>query len=156
MSVVLSLYPNSRGLGYVCIEEPQSLLDFGIVTGKPISNRRIMERVRKFLDYYKPTIVLVRDAQPYNRRICRLLEDIAGHAEQLGLSVYRYSRQQIKETFEVYGASTKYEVSRKLADWFPVLNSRAPKVRKAWMDEDYNMGIFDAVSLALTHQHLMK
>lgn len=154
MSVVLSLYPNCRGLGYACIEEPQLLLDFGIVTVKPASNGRIMERVSRLLSYYKPAVILVRDAQTYNKRICGLLEDIACHAELLGLSVHRYSRQQIKEAFEVHGASTKYEVSRKLAEWFPLLNTRAPKVRKAWMDEDYNMGIFDAVALAVTHRHL--
>lgn len=154
MSVILSLYPNSRGLGYACIEEPQALLDFGIVTVKPVSNGRVMERVRRFLDYYKTTVILVRDAQPYSKRIRRLLEDIAAHAEENGLSVYRYSRQQIKDTFEIHGASTKYEISSKLSEWFPALNLRSPKFRKAWMDEDYNMGIFDAVALAVTHWYL--
>jgi hypothetical protein len=56
--------------------------------------------------------------------------------------------------FEQFGAKSKYEIANKIIAWFPQLASRAPKIRKAWMDEDYNMGIFDALALAITHKYL--
>jgi hypothetical protein len=37
--------------------------------------------------------------------------------------------------------------------WFEDLQPLSPKLRKAWESEDYNMGIFDAMALAVTHQN---
>jgi len=36
----------------------------------------------------------------------------------------------------------------------PELKYRAPKAWKLWTSEDYNMGIFNALSVALTHAYL--
>ena len=157
-NIVLSLYPNSRGMGYACIEKPAKLLDSGIITIKPPSNEKILKRVRKFVEYFKPTIVILRDFPKFTtyrgRRLEMLLHDIVKIAEEKKIPIHRYGRQQIRDVFEIAGASTKYEISQKLIEQFPILASRAPRVRKLWMDEDYNMGIFDAVSLAITHQYL--
>lgn len=158
VNVVLSLYPNTRGLGFACIDIPQTLLDFGIVTIRPISNHKILRRVKGFIEYYQPKIIVMRECGGYNRcyseRTIRLLAEIIALAKERQIPVFQYSRKQIQETFELFGAKTKYEVSQKLIEWFPILSIRTPKLRKAWMDEDYNMGIFDALALAVTHQNL--
>jgi hypothetical protein len=60
----------------------------------------------------------------------------------------------MRDVFEQFGAKSKYEIANKIVTWFPQLVSRAPKIRKPWMDEDYNMGIFDALALAITHKYL--
>lgn len=158
ITIILSLYPNARGLGYVCLEMPQKLLDSGVVTVRPICNNRILERITKFVDFFKPTIIIVQDCDSsysrHSRRVARLVEAITKYADEIKIPVHRYSRQQIRDVFEQFGAKSKYEIAQKIISWFPQLASRAPKIRKAWMDEDYNMGVFDALSLAITHQYL--
>jgi Holliday junction resolvasome RuvABC endonuclease subunit len=154
MNIVLSLYPNARGLGYACAEMPEKLLDSGVVTVRPVCNRTVMERVRKFIDYYKPTIIFVRDPEPSNGRVARLAADIEAHAASEGLPVYKYTRRQTREVFGTFNATTKHEISQKILTWFPELAVRAPRLRKAWMEEDYNMGVFDAIALAVTHEYL--
>jgi hypothetical protein len=46
---------------------------------------------------------------------------------------------------------TKYEIARTIVKWLPQFKHQMPRFRKPWMAEDYNMGMFDALSLAITH-----
>jgi hypothetical protein len=158
MPIVLALYPNARGLGYVCLENPKKIRDSGMVQVFPISNDRILKRVVKFADFFKPTLILVQDCDSsysrHSKRVARLVEDITKHAKEIKVPVYQYSRQQIRDTFEVFGAKSKHEIVQQIIKWFPQLEPLAPKIRKSWMAEDYSMGIFDALSLAVTHQYL--
>jgi Holliday junction resolvasome RuvABC endonuclease subunit len=156
--IILSFYPNARGLGYACIEMPQNLKDSGVVTIQPISNKKLLERITKFVEFFTPTIIVVKDYNSsysrHSKRVAELVESIAKHAGEVKIPVYRYSRQQVRDVFEQFGAKSKYEIAQKIIYWFPQLASRAPKIRKAWTDEDYNMGIFDALALAITHKYL--
>ena len=154
MSVVLALYPNARGLGYACVELPQRLLDWGIVTVKPASNERVMERVGRYLEHYAPEVVFVRDPARPDSRVSALVGEIEENARARGLEVHRYSREQVREAFALQGARTKHEISRKVAGWFPELDAYIPRLRKPYMDEDYRMGVFDALSLLSAHLYL--
>jgi hypothetical protein len=156
--VILSLYSNARGLGYVCLESPQNLKESGVLTIRPICNGRILERITKFVDFFKPKVIIVKDFENnysrQNKRAVALAESIANYAKEVKVPVYRYTRQQIRDVFEQFGAKSKYEIAQKIISWFPQLEPRAPKIRKPWMAEDYHMGEFDAISLAVTHQYL--
>ena len=162
MKVVLALYPNSRGFGYACIElsakrNDQKILESGIMNVRPVGNERTLKHVRKFAEYFKPTLVILRDYhKPTNRskRIRELIESIVAIAKEYNLPVYRYTREQIRHSFEQYGAKTKYEIAQKILEGFPELASRAPRIRKAWEEEDYRMGVFDALALVATHEYL--
>jgi hypothetical protein len=70
------------------------------------------------------------------------------------LKLHEYSRNQIKEVFNAFGCETKYEIAMKVLSWYPQLQSRTPEKRMAWMAEPYQMGVFDAFSLMLTHYYL--
>ena len=158
--IILALYPNARGLGFACLEGAQNLKDSGVVTLQPICNKKILERVTKFAEFFKPTIIVVKDYNStysrHSKRVAELVESITNYADEIKIPVYRYSRQQVRDVFEQFGAKSKYEIANKIVAWFPNLASRAPKIRKPWMDEDYNMGIFDAMALAITHKYLME
>lgn len=157
MKLILALYPNSRGLGFVCVELPQKLTDAGVITVRPICNGIILTRIEKFMDFFKPEIVVVRNAEalaPTANRIKKLINAITELAIERGIAVHQYTREQIRDVFEVWGSSTKYQIAHKIIEWFPELANRAPKIRKAWMEEDYNMGLFDALSLAITHAYV--
>jgi Holliday junction resolvasome RuvABC endonuclease subunit len=154
---ILSLFPYSRGVGYACLQAPQNLLDSGVVTIRPISNERIVSRINKFLEFHQPTVVVIRDIDAIHKRkaknVQKTIEIITDYAKTKKLPLFRYTRQQIREAFEVHGAKNKYETAQKIVTWFPYLASKAPEIRMEWMDEDYNMCMFDAIALAVTHLH---
>jgi hypothetical protein len=162
MKIILALYPNSRGFGYACIElsekkKEQKILESGIMNVRPVGNERTLKHVRRFAEYFKPEVVLLRDYhRPTNRgkRIRELITSIVMLAEEYKLPVFRYTRQQVRYAFEQFGAKTKYEISKKILEGFPELAHRAPRVRKVWEEEDYRMGVFDALSLVATHEYL--
>jgi Holliday junction resolvasome RuvABC endonuclease subunit len=154
--VILALYPSSIGIGYACLQIPDHLFDFGITTSRPISNRKLLQNTEKFMDHYKPKLVLLREvtgARNGNRND-KLIEAISTLAHEKGLQVHRYTKGQIKDVFEVFGAFTKFEMAQKIVKMLPDLAPRAPKERKWYEKEDYNMTLFNAVSLAVTHTHL--
>lgn len=155
---ILSLYPNARGIGYACVELPQNLKETGIISIRAISNEKILERITKFIDFFNPKVIVLRDygqgSSRQERRSIELIETLTAYARQVKLSVHLYSREQIKDVFEQFDASTKYQIALKLISWFPHLQSHAPRIRKPWMAESYHMSEFDALSLAVTHQYL--
>ena len=87
-------------------------------------------------------------------RVKQLLKDIAKSAERKEIPVQSYSREQIKDVFSTFNVSTKYAIAQKLIEWFPELEDNVPKIRQPWKSEDYYMGLFDALSLGLTHLYL--
>lgn len=156
-NVILSLYPNAKGLGYVCADMPHKLIDYGMITIRPFGSRRVLDRIEKFLDFFQPKLLVVRNCKSESdsrRKARKVTEKIVALAKEKKLPVYEYTREQIRFVFEQFSATSKYEIAMKIIEWFPELKDRSPKIRKVWMDEDYNMGIFDAFSLINTHQYL--
>lgn len=158
MPITFAIYPNTRGFGFVCLEKSRQLLDFGIVTIRPICNRKVMKRARKFIDYYQPDLVILQDhrckyTRP-NKRVIRVLDNIALYAQKRDLEIHKYTREQIRDIFSQFKATTKFEIAQILCKEHTELAPRIPKPKKLWMSEDYNMGIFDALSLAYTHYYL--
>ncbi len=156
--VLLSIYPNNRGFGYALMEDPQKLLDYGIVTIRPLCNGRILKRIEKLLDYYKPQIVITQDYKcphaRYGKRNKALIWAIVELAQRKNLEVHCYTRTQIRDVFEQFNARTKHEVSQTIAKWLPEVAYRLPKLRTVWGTEDYNMGIFDALAMGYAYYYL--
>lgn len=123
----------------------------------PFTTERFLRRVSKFIDFYEPTIVVLRNLEGHTRRwkqAHELVEAITKFAREKGLPVHSYSRNQVRDAFEVHGTKTKHEIAQKIITWTPVLSKHEPKPRKLWLPEDHRMGIFDAVALAITHNYL--
>lgn len=154
--VILALYPNSIGIGYVCIQVPEKLIDYGIASIQPISNGKLLRRTERFMDYYKPKLIILKETEPAknSNRVNKLIHAITTLSGEKGLQVYRYTKQQIKDVFEIFGASTKYEIVEKIVKMLPDLAPRAPGTREWYEKEHYQMGLFHAVSLAVTHTYL--
>jgi Holliday junction resolvasome RuvABC endonuclease subunit len=157
-SVILALFPNVIGLGYACLENPQTLLKVGVIKVRPMSNKKALSHVKELVDLFDPKIVILRDFDTHkplkNKRIQQLLNEIITYAKEKHIRTFQYSRQQIRDVFELHSATSKYEISKQIITWFPSLADRAPKKRKPWLPEDSKMGIFDAMALAITHEHL--
>lgn len=158
MSITFAIYPNTRGFGFVCLEKKRALLDYGIVTVRPICNKKLFRRAERIFNYYKPEVVLLQDhcckyTRP-SKRVIKFLNALKEHLNIEGIEVYSYKREQIRDTFSQFKAKSKFEIATILCKEHPELESRIPKPKKLWMSEDYNMGIFDALSLAYTHYYL--
>ncbi|MBK8245095.1 MAG: hypothetical protein IPK88_16835 [Saprospiraceae bacterium] len=157
-NIVYALYPNANGFGFVYLENPRKLLDYGSVRINPISNRKVLERIKRSFEYLRPSIVIIQDpegkASRVGRRVRRLIDKIIVLASEEKLKVVQYSRDQVRDVFEQFGAVTKYEISKVLLTEFKELELRKPKKRKTWESESHNMPIFDALSLALVWYYL--
>ena len=145
-NIVYALYPNANGFGYVYLDSPRNLLDYGAVRINPISNRKVMDRIKKSFDYLRPSIVIIQDPEGMASRVGRRVRRLEDK-----LKVVQYSRDQVRDVFEQFGAVTKYEIAKVLLTEFKELELREPKKRKTWQTESHNMPIFDALSLALTY-----
>lgn len=156
--IVFAVYPNANGFGFVCMENARKIIDFGSVRFNPISNWSVLKRIRQSISYLKPSIVIVQDpvgkSSRTGSRVRLLVKKIVLLSREFDLRVEQFSRDQIREVFEEFGAKTKYEISQVLIKEFAELETKLPKKRKLWTSEDRNMAIFDSLSLAIAWYYI--
>ncbi|WP_026776296.1 hypothetical protein [Polaribacter sp. Hel_I_88] len=154
--ITLAMYPNTFGVGFVICEGPKEILDYGIKKVQPISHYKYMKKVKWLFEYCKPDIVLLLDykSRKISKRQKRIIDAILQLARAQNLQLKTYSRSQIKQTFLSFQAKTKYEIAMMVLSWYPELKEKAPHKRLPWMAEHYQMGLFDAFALMLTHYYL--
>lgn len=155
--MVLSIAPVSRGFGYAVYENLDVLVDWGIkeVRGVAERNEKCAKLVANLLALHRPATVALedwRDVRSRRRgRIKTLLALIAANAEAEGIPVALYPRTEIKSVFEGQGAKNKHDIARVIARLMPELAPQLPKRRRTWESERYQMALFEAVALAITH-----
>jgi len=153
----LTLYPNAKGKGYVISESPKELVNYGVSKVRPI-HKDFIKRLQKFLTQYRPTLIILRDYNPQDYRISKRIKKVLNNfkdlAQQNDIPVHSYNREQIKEVFEMFGKTNKYGISKSIANFYPELQHRMPNLRKNCDSEHYQMAVFDAFSLMLTHYYI--
>ncbi|MCG3165646.1 MAG: hypothetical protein POELPBGB_01414 [Bacteroidia bacterium] len=156
--MVLALYPNRQGFGYAFLEKLTEPRDCGVVTIRPISNHKCLERIKKFIEYYQPTLIILEDPEGKTSwkslRVKKLIYSITDFCQLNNITVKKYSREQIRFVFSEFNVKSKYEIAAQIIKWLPQFKNKMPEVRKPWMCQDYNMVLFDALSLAITHFYL--
>ena len=157
-TTILALYPNTMGICYAVFDSPKNLVDYGIGHVRPVNNVKSLQRVEKYLEFYKPDIILLRGMSiaraKHSKRSQKLIELISQKAKEQNLKVHCYNRSQIKDFFSTYKATSKYQISQKIIGWFPFLEVLELPFRKRWMSEDHKTGVFDAIAIALVHLSL--
>lgn len=154
--VSLGIYANLRGIAFACMEMPDTLLDSGICSPRPYDTDKLLARVEKLLNFYSPSVVVLRDANKVDSiRMRNLINRITECAIERGISVHQYAREQTKQVFTRFGATTKQEIADCIIrEWLPELSIRRPKPRGIWEPEDYYMGVFDSLALIMTHEFI--
>jgi len=156
--LVLTLYPNGVGMGYIISDNPKEIINYGVARILPLSKERYIKRLRKFLEIYEPSIVVIRGYLQSDKRISRrtkkMIEAFKLEAENRGLNVYTYTRDDIKNVFDQFGKNTKYHINKTICKWYPELKHRMPNLRRNTQSEHYQTGLFDAFSLMLTHHYI--
>jgi hypothetical protein len=146
---VLALDLHPRRFGYVVVEGPDRLLDWGVRSHrhKGGSADALIRRLRSLLELWRPTALVVqrgsRTTPRPNPSDGRLLKRIATETK-------RY-RAPLRIGPELSRSSTKYENARLAAEQFPVLIWNLPSKRKPWESEDYRMSMFTAAWLGRTY-----
>ena len=155
-SKVIAFHPYSQGIAYALFESPQKMIDCGNGVLRFYSNEKIISRVQQYLEFYDPEIVILKTIQPsdFNKRLIRIVNLIRGVANNKGLTIKEYSHDDIWNVFNQLGCTSKYDLSQKLIETFPVLEKFRFQPRKPWGSQPYGIGVFDAAALGVTWYHL--
>ena len=153
---VLSLYPNSRGFGYVLFEGPLSPFDWGVKEIRGAAkNRRILLYIERLLDRYRPAVLVLEDwldeAYQRSERIIDLYERILALAKRKNIPVVCYPMKKIREFFAYRNALNKYEIALHIAKIIPAFSYQVPPRREIWKGEDARQGLYDAAAVGLTY-----
>lgn len=155
---VLALYPNQLGFGFALMENALTPKDYRIVVSRPMSNKYLLKRIQELITFYEPEIVVLEDTSRLisrkSRRVQNLIQDIVRYAKEQNITVAQYSRSQIREVFGNFNAKSKYQIAATIAQNIPILKHRLRPQRKIFEAEPYSTGIFDSISLAVTHYYL--
>lgn len=147
---ILAIDPASRGLGYVVVEGPDALVEWGFRNSRDNKDSRRVRFVQDLLDHYQPDVLVLEEFNVRQRspRIKNLAKEFARLAEAHETQVCRVSRTEVRTLFS---SSNKYEIAEKLTIRFPELKSFCPPRRKIWKSENPRINLFDALALACTY-----
>jgi hypothetical protein len=150
----LAIAPSSRGFGFAVVEGQETLVDWGVKSVKGDKNANSLTKIEELLTLYSPGLLVLPDlsaaSSRRSARIRELGERIAWLASSHNLKVRSLSRKKVQRYFPSDTSPTKHTIAEILAGRFPEeLGARLPPKRQPWMNQDYRMDIFEAVSLAV-------
>ena len=149
---VLAIDPISRGFGYVLLEGPDTLVDWGVYRVRRWQTSSVIGKLRAMIELYEPDVLVLEDCDdPRSRRRERartLIEEAKGLTGS-GLTTHLIPAWKLAELFGENPPGNKSDIAAVIARHFGELVDRLPPVRKAWMPEDLRGAIFDAAGLGL-------
>jgi Holliday junction resolvasome RuvABC endonuclease subunit len=151
---VLAIDPTSQGFGFVVLESPTMVVDWGMPVIRLGHQEKTLARIMALIKQYGPNILAIEE--PKDSRRCARIQTLLEATSEIkvrGLKIRRFPAKRVKKIFRAFGAQTKYEIAHTIALQLPELTSRLPRFRKPWMSEDRRTSIFDAAALALTYFH---
>jgi hypothetical protein len=145
----VDLHP--RDFGYVVVESPDKLLDWGVRSHRRKGNSAdvlIRRRLRPLLALWKPSLLVIRGVRRMSPRKSlfreRLLKRVVAEAKNYRARVQIIKKRPTDRAVKL----TKYERAQKVVQRFPVLTQKLPPKRKPWENEHYSMSIFEALAIA--------
>lgn len=156
---ILAIDPGLRELGFAVLEGKR-LLAAGVrpirLLPREARRREARRLVRSWLATYAPDALVIEATYghpvPWLQELSRLARSVERQAKRRRLTVVRYAPQSVRKTVAGYGWATKRETAEVVVSRFPGLRVYLTQDRK-WK-ERYWLNLFDAVALALHHQHL--
>ena len=157
---ILAIDPTSRGFGFVVLEGPKRLIDWGLFQARIRKNHSCLGQVKKLIDHYRPNLLIVEDLRQNRRRCSRvrkLLQTVQNLASKSHVKCKAVSLTRVRRVFsDGRAVVTKYAVAEMVSQRFPELAPRLPPPRKPWHSEAEAMAIFDALALALGYSAVGK
>jgi hypothetical protein len=145
---ILALDVHPRSFGYVVVERPDKLLDWGVRRSyqKTKSHPEVLARgrLRPLLKIWKPGTVVTRVGDRRNKKVQSLLKHMRKEARAT-------SFLRITGTRDYYLGRGKYQRAVEMAMRFPEIGWKLPSKRKPWESEHYSITIFEALSTAVSY-----
>jgi Holliday junction resolvasome RuvABC endonuclease subunit len=150
---VLGIAPFTRGFGYALLEGEGELGDFGLAFVKGEKNSGCLKRMEEMIGIFTPQVIAIDNAKALgtrrSKRVQELFQDIAALSVKHKIKLRQIAKVQVNQAILGRKEGTKYEIARRLADWFPEdLAQLLPRKRKPWDCENPRMYLFDAVGIA--------
>ncbi len=150
---VLALDVRPHRLGYAVFETSAQLIGFGVTRFD--SPHAGALRVAALAGRFSPTTVVLRKIgrrstrnRPRTKAVLRL---ISQQARRSSIHVTTVSNRQVRFSLGNDRTRTKHQSASLLASAFPELVWKLPQPRKTWQPESWNLLIFDAVALGVSH-----
>ncbi|MCI5051044.1 MAG: hypothetical protein MRY57_01945 [Candidatus Pacebacteria bacterium] len=156
--LTMALFPNGLGFGYtimknaITVEIAQSVA----VKPRPISNTKVLTKIREKVAYYEPDTIVIEDYQNSrkSKRVSKLLKEIVKFCEERNITLHKYSRKDIRFVFSNFNAHTKHEIAKVISENVAYMKDWEIEKRKCFEGESHITGAFDAVSLGITHFYM--
>jgi Holliday junction resolvasome RuvABC endonuclease subunit len=152
---IVAIVPSTRGVGFAVLEGNNTLADWGVKSANGESkNAKSLAGVKELITDYQPDVLILEDATAKNSQRSQRIRKLGPQTIKLAaihkVKVKLFSRDQVMKILIPNGQGTKQALAEIIAQQFPdELGAKLPPKRKAWMREHYQIGIFDAVALAL-------
>src|SRR4051794_17820594 len=100
---VLAIDPFVSGLGFVALEGPENLIDWGLRTVKGEKNAACLRVIEALIARYNPNMIVVENCQAkgccLGQRAKDLIEDITALAKARRIKCRRVSRLTVRKAF---------------------------------------------------------
>jgi len=156
--LVLAIHPNFSGFGWIAVEGPLSVHDWGVPRIRIDKNSNSLKRIEMLIDRLRPETLVLESFDPHTsvrrERITKLCRATVALAQDRGVEVAVFSRDEVRTTFADIGAQSRQQIAEAVARHLPALRGRLPRKRKAWETDSHNMALFSAMAVALTYFRL--
>lgn len=145
---ILALDLHPRRFGYVVMESPGKLLDWGVRRSyrKTKNHPKVLagRRLRPLLKIWTPDLVLTRVGERREKGVQAMLRRIK---KEVGRTLFL----PIKGSRDTHPGRGKYQRAVEMAARFPEIGWKLPSKRKPWDSEHYSMSIFEALAIAASY-----
>jgi len=158
LPIVLAVDPTVRGMGYVVMEGPNDVIDWGTTHSMFAKNSFVKRKVAQLIRYCSPEVMVIENVDEGKRcaRVVTLLKTLERMANENGITVAKISRSNVQAAFSNFEVHTKHEIAEKLTEFFPPFKRLLPGKRKIWDAEDARYGVFDAAALGFAYYYLQQ
>lgn len=154
----MALFPNGLGFGFAIMKDALTveIAQSVAVKPRPISNAKVLKKIREKIAYYEPDTIVIEDYQKSrkSKRVSKLLKEITKFCEERSITVHKYSRKDIRFVFSNFNAHTKHEISKVISENVAYMKRWEIEKRKCYEGESHIAGAFDAVSIGVTYFYM--
>ncbi len=151
---VLSIDPTTKGFGFVVLDGPDRLIDWGSAFVRYDKHEGSLRRVTKMLEYHSPEVLVLEDEKGDGSRRCarvrKLLRATRTLAARRKIAVGAIAPAAVKKMFAEVGATNKDHIAGEVVVRYPELAPWLPPPRRIYDAEHHRMGMFDAAAFGMT------
>lgn len=151
---VLAIDPTHRGFGFVVLEGPDRLVDWGVVQVREKKLLAYLKRIDSLIEQHRVSVIVAENVVAKGSRrgkgVVKLITRVHKLATGRRIHLRIVSRNQIRHAFHQLGTWTKYKIAVAISQRFPELKPSLPPRRKCYMSEDQRMTVFVAAALGLS------